>query len=76
MTGRRPTLKVDPTGRSSSFLVRSMGDKRRVLCVNFVLVVTKLLVTKNTKNTQRSQSCSPDRNRTCIKSLGNFYSIH
>ena len=20
--------------------------------------------------------CSPDRNRTCIKSLGNFYSIH
>jgi len=38
-----------------------MGDKRRVLCVNFVLVVTKLLVTKNTTNTQRSQSCSPGK---------------
>ena len=23
-----------------------------------------------------SFKCSPDRNRTCIKSLGNFYSIH
>jgi len=26
-----------------------------------VLVVTKLLVTKNTTDTQRSQSCRPDR---------------
>ena len=28
------------------------------------------------RNSRPFRSCSPDRNRTCIKSLGNFYSIH
>ena len=28
------------------------------------------------KNIRSFLSGSPDRNRTCIKSLGNFYSIH
>ena len=31
---------------------------------------------KPSKQKRRRAGSSPDRNRTCIKSLGNFYSIH